>query len=111
MSLPGNYPKYLVEKLGVETLKQLSKDSPKNPNRRNNNNQSRERPMQLKVTLYAERHDRFKVGECARACVARKDVVLPILMQIPGLNITPDECCIKISGKNSTNMVSERGDR
>jgi len=106
MALPGNYPKYLVHKLGVETLKRLSKDSPKNPNRRNNNNKSRERPMKLKVELFVARHERFRIGECAKCCSAKKEVVLPFLMQIPGIHINPDECCIKISGKKLAKMAS-----
>jgi hypothetical protein len=106
MALPGNYPKYLVHKLGVDTLKRLSNEDRKNPTRRNNNNKSRERPMQLKVELFVSRHDQFRVGECAKCCSAKKEVVLPFLMQIPGIHINPDGCCTKLSGKKLAKMTA-----
>jgi hypothetical protein len=103
VAMPGNYPKYLVHKLGIETLRQLSNENPK---RRNANNKSRARPMQQKVELYVMRHEMFTVGNCARACSAKKEVVLPFLMQISDIHINPGGLCTKLSGKKHAKIAS-----
>lgn len=106
MAFPGNYPKYLVHKLGVDTLKALSKDVQRNPNRKNSNNKSRVRPMHEKVENFVARHETFTVGMCAKHCSAKKEVVLPFLQQIPYIHINPDGSCFKLSGKKLAKVAS-----
>lgn len=67
--------------------------------------------MHTKVEQYASLHEKFTVGMCARACSAKKEVVLPFLVQIPDIQIAPDGSCKKLSGKKLVKVTTERGDR
>jgi len=107
MSNYGMYPAALVEKYGLDKMRNLLKPGLKKPE----NRKSRRRSVQEKVAKFVAKHEKFRVWMCARGCSEKANVVLPVLMVLPNLQITEGDLCIKISRNKSTKKVTKKVDR
>jgi len=107
MSNYGMYPAALVEKYGLDKMRNLLKPGIKKPKIQ----KSRRRSVQEKVVEFVAKHEKFRVWMCARGCSEKADVVLPVLMVLPNLQISESGLCIKISRGKHTKKGTKKGDR
>lgn len=107
MSNYGMYPQALVEKYGIEKVRKLMRPDAK----RIEVKESRRRSVQEKVIAYVAKNKKFRVWMCAKCCSEKSTVVLPVLMLLPDLQITPDGLCTKTSRRNGTKSTTKKGDR
>lgn len=101
------YPAALVERYGIDTMRNLLKPNLKKPE----NRKSRRRSVQEKVAAFVAKHERFRVWMCARGCSEKLSIVLPVLMALPNLQITESDLCIKISRSKGTKKGIKKGER
>lgn len=100
------YPDLLVQKLGIERLRVLSKVKVIRTPR-----PSKKRTAQEKITAFVEKHNRFSVAMCARSCVEKKDVVTSYLQKFPNLHVDPDGIYIKKGRCKDTKTTTKKIDR
>lgn len=107
MSNYGMYPQALVEKFGIEKVRKLMRPDAK----RIETKESRRRSVQEKVMAYVAKNKKFRVWMCAKCCSEKSTVILPILMLLPDLQVTPDGLCTKIPRRKGANSITKKGDR
>jgi len=99
----GKYPAALVKKLGLTRVQALI-----HPPAIYGSCPSKKKTMKEKVTAFVETHERFGIWMCASACVEKKSTILPFLISLPNLQVSPDGICTKISKRKRQQDINKK---